>query len=143
MKQFTTEPKNSDERPTESFELDGATLTARKPKTYAYLGLVDANEGDGTAAAQGALAFMNDSLVAESREHLAKRLKDPDDDFDVEQLVEILNWIVDVFTEEERPTGRSSGSSGPRKRTGSPSTARSRSKALTPLASTSAASATS
>lgn len=142
MKQFTTEKKTSDDRPVETFELDGTTLSARKPKTFAYLGLIAANDGEGAAAAQGALTFMEESLIPESREHLLKRLKDPDDDFDIDDLVEILNWVVDVFTEDERPTGRSSGSSGPRKRTGSPSTARSRSKASTPSTLASVASAT-
>lgn len=145
MKSFTTEKTDDEERPLVEFEFDGHMLTARKPKTAAFVALVRVNDDDGAESANGVMRFVRDSLTPESRAYLMKRLDDPDDDLDVENLVPLVNWVVEEFTGEEgneRPTGPSNGSSPQRRRTGSTSTARSRSAASTPSTSPSNDSAT-
>jgi len=137
MQEFTTEP-STDRLETVEFHLDGIRLFARKPKSVSFIGLTDTMEMDGVDAIKGTLRFMDEALLPESRDHIQARLDDPDDDFDVDNVVPILNWVIEEFT--NRPTGRPSPPPQPRRRTGSRSTALSPSKELTPDNSVSTAS---
>lgn len=146
MKEFTTDKATDEDRPRIDFNLDGTILTARKPKTAAFLHLVTTNDDEGQDQAQGVMDFVRGALTPESRKVVLARLDDPDDDLDISGLVPLVNWVIEEFTGDDgggdRPTGPSNGSSPPRKRTGSSSTARSRSRASTPAASPSSDSST-
>lgn len=142
VKQFTTEPEKEDERVIVEFEVDGATLQAMRPKTVAFINLAETQDDEtGWRQMQAVREFMDECLLPDSRELIADRLEDPDDPFDISNMVPIVNWLMGEFT--TRPTGRSSGSSARPKRTGQRSTARSRStRAKTPSPSPSDDSAT-
>lgn len=142
VKEFTTEPEAAEDRVIVDFALDGATLQAVRPKTIAFISLAQTQDDDtGWRQMQAVRDFMDECLLPESRELVADRLEDPDDNFDVSDLVPIVNWLMGEFT--TRPTGRSSGSSARPRRTGQRSTARSRStRAKTPSTSPSEDSAT-
>lgn len=131
MKEFTTEKADDAERPFVEFKFDGVVLTARKPKTAAFVALVDVDDEDGAESARGVMRFVHDALTPDSRDLITKRLEDPDDDLDIATLVPLVNWVVEEFT-ADRPTGPSNGSSAPPGPTGSSSTGRSRSRASTP-----------
>jgi hypothetical protein len=142
VKEFTTEPEAEEDRVIVDFALDGATLQAMRPKTVAFISLAETQDDEtGWRQMQAVRDFMDECLLPDSRELIADRLEDPDDRFDVTDLVPIVNWLMGEFT--TRPTGRPSGSSARPKRTGRPSTARSRStRASTPSTSPSADSST-
>jgi len=142
VKKFTTAEEIPEERQkTVSFDLDGTTLTARKPKTFAMVEMANAAEGDTLAQVQALVHFMNETLDGESRAYIQNRMSDPDDTFDLEDLAPISNWLLEQFT--ARPTTRSSGSAARPRKTGSASTARARSQASTRSTSRQTASATS
>lgn len=121
------------------FELDGETLYARRPKTNAFLALADfADSDDAYVQIRGVRTFMEECLIPESRGVIQERLDDPDDEFDLDDIVPIINWLIEEMS--ARPTGRPTASSGRPKRTGNRSTARSRSEVSIPEDSPSTAS---
>jgi hypothetical protein len=131
LKSFSTPRSRTDREKVVEFDLDGTLLTARRPKTATFLALAEFSDGgNGWDQMHAVRTFMEESLEPESRTHVQDRLADPDDEFDLEDIVPIVNWMVTEFS--TRPTSRPSGSPPPRKRTGKASTARSRSKASTP-----------
>lgn len=57
---------------------------------------------------RGQIDWVSSGLHPQDRDLLLDRLRDPDDPFDVDQLVEIMKWLVEQST--ARPTRRPSGS---------------------------------
>jgi len=129
-------------RKTAVFTMDGVSLTAQQPKALAFLDLADLADLDLEDPAntprvlRATESFLNDCLDGNSRSYIQGRLYDPDDDFDVDDLVPILQWLAEEFTGKTRPTTPSSGSQATRARTGRGSTGRARSAVSTPPTST-------
>ena len=93
-KEFTT-AKNR-HKPIE-FTLDGEDYVFTPPKlarmTADLFGFGDDDEAqDGVAKA--AMDWLSDGLPEEQRERIISRLRDPDDDFDVPDLTDIIKWLV-------------------------------------------------
>jgi hypothetical protein len=142
VKKFTTAEELPEERQkTVTFDLDGTSMTARKPKTYAMVDMANAADGDSLTQVKALIQFMNEVLDEKSRGHIQHRMADPDDTFDLEDLAPISNWLMEQFT--GRPTTRSRASAARPRKTGSASTARARSQASTRSTSRRSASATS
>lgn len=138
MKTFSTSEPSSDRLKIVDFELDGEKLSARRPKTAAFLALADTQDSQNPIDQVRAVkVFMDECLVPDSRDHIQDRLDDPDDEFDLDDIVPIINWLIEELSTTSRPTGRPTASSGRPKRTGSRSTARSRAPVSTPANSTS------
>lgn len=110
MKQFTTQPNDSVPlRPYESM-LDGHKLVAWRPKNAALLELAGLDEsvraGDRVAMAHAIQRFMEIMLDVASLQHVRNRLLDPDDYFDIEHLIPIMDWLrEELGTEEDGEEG--------------------------------------
>lgn len=136
MKEFTTAGAGK-ERPTAQFLLDGAELTARRPKSMALLELASLDKDSGPVAqVQAAKNFIDDCLTPPSRDYINGRLYDPEDEFEFDDLTPILEWVVEEFTRPPAPPAPPNGSSATHRRTGRPSTAAVRPSAPTPATST-------
>ena len=130
VKSFSTEERPSEERrEAVQFTVDGQTLTAHRPKSYALVELSTAADGDTITQVRAIVDFMNETLDEKSRAYIQKRLRDPDDVFDLEDLVPISQFLTERFA--RRPTTRSKASAARPRKTGSASTARARSKGST------------
>lgn len=138
-KSFSTDSKTSADRKVIDFDLDGDTLYARRPKTNAFLALAEyQNNDDPYAQIRGVRTFMEECLIPDSRGIIQERLDDPDDDFDLDDIIPIINWLIEELS--TRPTGRPTASSGRPRRTGNRSTARAHSEESIPESSPSTAS---
>ena len=126
VKSFTTR-KSAEERTAITFTVDGETLTAYRPKSYALVELTEAAEGDTITQVKAIVAFMNETLDTKSRTYIQGRLRDPEDAFDLEDLVPISQFLTERFG--RRPTTRSKASAARPRKTGSASTGRARSTA--------------
>lgn len=132
MQTFSTKNKsraNSDV----TFEYDDVTLTARRPKAATILDLAATTTGSDVERVTATMAMVEDSLVPDSRDYIMGRLRDPDDEMDIEDLVPVIEWLVAEFT--SRPTPPPPASAGRRSSTGKPSTGRARPRASIPSAS--------
>lgn len=105
-------------------DLDGETLHAVKPKGGQMLAMARAIEGlpDDLAEMKLIDSFLELCMDEPSRDRLRERLDDPEDDFDLDTLTELMDRLKEAWA--DRPTGPSRSSSPPRKRTGRASTAR-------------------
>lgn len=132
-------------RRTVEFTYDGEPLVARQPKqsTVANLVLVaDSAKTDPIGVVRHFKAFLMDCLEPDSYDHLIGRIDDPDDDLDWNTLDPMVEWLVEEFVGGSRPTKRPSASTRrpTSRKSGNPSTGRSRSSASTPATSTQTAS---
>lgn len=111
------------------FTLDGAQYTAQPPsETQFALLLASMSDTRGTEEGLAAiLDFFFDLFDDEDADALKKRLHDRKDPFGFPMMQEILENLVEEWT--DRPTKPSSGSTTSRKSTGRSSTAKPRSKA--------------
>ena len=144
VKEFVTEAPSGQEEDNApvDFVLDGVTLYARRPKMTAFMELARTRSSTQTLEQfEAFMRFAEEALIPESRDHVWDRLDDPDDAFDIQNLIPMLTWLMGEFT-NRRPTGQPSASSGRRKPTGSRSTASRRSRASTSSPSPQSASAT-
>jgi len=125
------------ERERTLFRIDGEDFYALKPKGGQMLRLgIEAaaiqqrTGGTGDVDLSDALiidGFMDTCFEPETTDRLRERLEDPDDNFDIDTLMEVMQALERAWG--RRPTGRSGGSSQRRPRSGRTSTARARSKA--------------
>lgn len=111
------------------FEFDGVLLYAKRPKYAALLDLADVADRTPVEQVTAALDFVDQCLVADSRDYLNDRLRDPDDSLELTDLSELLQWITEEFT--ARPTMPPTPSRPPSRATGKRSTGRARPKAST------------
>lgn len=129
-KSFNTNDTTREDRTAVTFAVDGETLTAYRPKSYALIEMAGATDSDDTIVQVRAIVnFMNETLDTDSREYIQRRLRDPDDPFDLEDLVPISQYLTERFS--RRPTTRPKASAARPRKTGSASTGRARSRAST------------
>ena len=108
-KEFTTKER---ERTPIEFVLDGETFKFTPPKRSGLIISVVSKTGlDGRASdadsVRDLLNWIGDGLSDEQAERLLERLRDPDDDFDLENVNEIARYLLGQSS--NRPTRRRSG----------------------------------
>lgn len=112
--------------------VEGArVLYARRPKTSILMqfGQVDPKTTDFVEITRVINLFLDSVLEKPSREYVRGRLNDPDDTWDVDILIPVINRLKATWY--GRPTGRATGSSGSPNSRGNRSTGRSRSRGKT------------
>lgn len=127
MKEFTTAANAVAEQKQPSkgleFMVDGETLIAHKPREGQVAVLMatvgrHATEQDMVA---GIINFFASTLDKNSYGYIERRLLDYDDEFGIEQVQDILEWLIEEWT--GRPTKLPSGSTPSPESTGHESTA--------------------
>lgn len=124
-KSFTSKAQTA--RKVVEFEFDGVLLYAQQPKFATMLDLADLVDSGPVEQVHGAVDFIEQCLVPDSRDYIFNRLHDPDDNLEITDLTELMQWVTEEFT--ARPTMPPAPSRPPSPRTGKPSTGRSRSTA--------------
>jgi hypothetical protein len=97
-----------------TFSLNNQTFSARPAIQGAFLlhFVTQADSDSGGQAAEALMNFYQRVLLPESWERFEKLINDPDTIVSIEQLSEIVGWLVSEYT--KRPTtGSSSSSPGP------------------------------
>lgn len=110
MKSFTTRAK---ERKVVEFEIDDRQMTFTMPKRSGLIiSVVDRIGTDVRGAdndsTRDLLNWIGEGLSEEDATWLLDRLKDPDDDYDLEDVNELARYLLGQGT--NRPTRRRSGS---------------------------------
>jgi hypothetical protein len=146
MKEFTTsakaaiEPDSIDQPIT--FKVDDVEVRAYEPSpgqmAMMYSALSDLSTDNQRVA--GIVDFFLGLLDGDSRRVLAQRLMDREDPFELDELTEIMTWLIGEWS--ARPTRPSSASTPSPRRTGRKSTVAALNGGLTPGSSDSTASAT-
>lgn len=146
MKAFTTAAKAANHErelpigPPVEFEYDDRKCTANAP-TGPQLAVFLAAFSD-TAEAQVSVTdtinFFHGRFAREDASYFKKRLLDPNDAFEFEEIVEIITYLLEEWS--GRPTGSPSASAPSRTATGRRSTATPQDKVLIPSGSGSTAS---
>jgi hypothetical protein len=97
-----------------TFTLHGQAFTAAPAIQGAYLlhFVSQADSGDGGQASAALMSFYQRVLAPESWERFEKLINDPDTIVSIEQLTEIVGWMVSEYTKRPTP-GSSSSSPGP------------------------------
>lgn len=133
MKEFTTAVRAAEEREHEDyaypFVVDGRELVAYRP-TDGQSAILMAAAGRFTSLTDkiaGAIDFFVSVMDEESRDYLVGRLLDRDDDFGMEEVEEILEWLTEEWT--GRPT-KSSSVSTPQRRNGGRNSTRTTTKPI-------------
>lgn len=106
------------------FAIDGFEVKAYKPGSGQFA-LLMASTGRHSNVAEktaGAINFFMSVLDDEAYNHVVSRLLDRKDPFGIEQVSEIMEWMIEEWS--ARPTQSSSGSSPSRKPAGRKSTPR-------------------
>ena len=94
---FTTEPKTSTV-PDVPFTLDDREYTAHAPKKAAWGILAQAMANPGRADGfQAALTFLDACLELPERMHLEQRLRNRDDDLDIDDLLQVVEALLEVW----------------------------------------------
>lgn len=110
IKSFVTRSKESsaeegDDTPKQvTFDLDGREITATRPKAASFVFLANVG-GSGHNWGDQMIEmgrFVEACLPKADREHVAARLRDPDDDFDFDDVTDIFRYLMGQFT--GRPT---------------------------------------
>jgi hypothetical protein len=145
VKEFTTAAKaavSDDDDAVVEFTVDGLEVKAYQPSSgqmaMVYQALSDYNSDQRKVA--GIIDFFFGLLDENVQQVLGKRLLSREDPFDLDQVTEILSWLVEEWA--GRPTQSSSGSTRSPTPIGPKSTATSRNGGSTRSRSPSTASAT-
>ena len=114
---------------------DDTVLIGTRPKMAVLIDLVAGMTDDGDPMRQAAVfnEFLSEVLDEDSEAYLRSRLRDREDDLDLDHpdIEAMFKTLVGVWY-GARPTGGRRGSSAPSARTGKRSTVRARSGASTP-----------
>ena len=109
MKEFKTAAKakkrrDNGEHPIEiEFKLDDREMKAKAPKDASFIMLAASADDDNPAAsAIEMMRFLDNCLEKSDRDHISKRLRDPDDLFDFDDVVSLFEYIVEEIS--ARPT---------------------------------------
>lgn len=94
------------------------------PGQLAYLSMVAASADSDLEAGAGLLNFLVSMMSNEDARYLKKVILDMDSGFDIEDVVEVMEYLLEEWS--ARPTKPASDSSGSQVPTGRPSTAASR-----------------
>jgi hypothetical protein len=109
-----------------SFELDGEPMEAHKPSEEQFALLMHA-AGTYTStkdAIAGFIDFVFNVMDTHYAQHLRSRLLDRNDDFGLDEIEDMVSWMVEEWT--GRPMKRRSGSTSSPRSTGPRSTSRSK-----------------
>jgi hypothetical protein len=100
------------------FKVDDVTCYADPPKPgqMAMVIAMTARHMPESEQVAGVVEFFNSVLVDSSRNHLIGRLMDPKDDFEAQEVMDIIQMMMEEWG--ARPTGSRSGSAGSRSGTG-------------------------
>lgn len=109
-KEFTTKKRESRPVP---FSIDGEDFVFTPPKRAGLIMSVVTNvglekAGTDSDSTRDLLNWVSEGLPEEQAQVLLDRLKDPDDDFDLEQINDIARYLLSQSS--NRPTKRRSGS---------------------------------
>lgn len=87
-----------------TFTLDGEDYEFTPPKRAAAVVdlVLSGQEANGLATTRVAFDWISAGLPEEQNDRLVERLKDPEDDFDIENLENLLEWLRK--RSEGRPT---------------------------------------
>jgi len=144
VKEFTTAAKEAvtDDEQVVEFTVDGLEVRAHQPSSgqmaMVYQALSDYNTDQRKVA--GIIDFFMGLLDEDVQQALGQRLLSREDPFDLDQVTNILTWLVEEWA--GRPTRSSSGSTRSPTAIGPKSTATSRNGGSTRSRSPSTASAT-
>lgn len=106
---------------------DPTILVARLPKSAVLINMVKAaDDPDPLKQAMVVEDFMDGALLPDSAAYLRRRFTDPDDDWDYDVLIPIINQLKERWG--LGPTGSRTGSAKPPARRGGRSTGSSRSR---------------
>jgi hypothetical protein len=110
MKTFETKAR---EKQTVEFELDGEVFRFTPPKRaeliMSVVGTVGLDKAStDTDSVRDLMNWLGEGLSEEQSARLIDRLKDPEDDFDLDQINEIARFLLGQSS--NRPTRRRSGS---------------------------------
>jgi hypothetical protein len=105
------------------FTLDGVEYTLRAPKEsqLAFLFASSAASRSSSDRVAAILDFLESALVSPGDEILRARLLDPNDDLDLDAIMEIMTWAMETWS--GRPPTSANGSSPRRSTVGRPSKA--------------------
>jgi hypothetical protein len=142
VREFTTAKQRTEEPAGHiAFKLDGKELMAQKPKpaVFAYLTAASARGTSEADKIKAVLDFIEAVLLNNdgsperagktSRAHFRDRLLDPDDSLEIEDAVDLLQYLGEQWS--GRPTSSPSDSSPGRRTSGRSSTAGARGKGST------------
>lgn len=109
MKDFTTQKRI--QQPVD-FTLDGETFTFNPPKRSGLIMSVVASVGldrpsSDSDSVRDLLNWLGDGLSEDQADRILGRLRDPDDDFDLDKVNEIARYLL--AQSSNRPTRRRSG----------------------------------
>lgn len=93
---FTTEAKTT-QIPDIPFTLDERDYTAHAPKKAAWGILIHAMSNAGRDGFQAALTFLDACLDIPDQMHIEQRLRNRDDDLDIDDLLEVVQALTDTW----------------------------------------------
>ena len=103
LHQIRTSSAAKEDANTITFLLDDREITASKPKQARYLLLASTSESDNQLdSIIEVMKFVDGSFAVDDRKHIASRLEDPEDDFDIDDVIAIFNYLTEAFS--GRPT---------------------------------------
>jgi len=128
IREFTTAAREaqSDDDQAIPFVVDGRECLCYKPDAsqFAVLMATISRQNDWAAQIAGVINFFASVLDQPSHAYLTGRLLDRDDPFGIEEVQEIIEWMIEEWT--GRPTQSPSGSTQSRQHGGPKSTPRTR-----------------
>lgn len=108
-----TTPKRHRQIVEEPFELDGESFVARKPKDSILIYLTAAASDNATDADRmyAVMQFINGCLTPAAQARIQSRLRDYDDDLELDDLVDLMEDLAEKFGAEKRraASGRAPG----------------------------------
>lgn len=117
MREFTTAvkkeaSKQSGKRESIEFKQDGETLKAFRPddNQFALLFAAVGLGSNGTDGVAGTINFLLSVLDSQSKAYVSRRLLDPEDDFGMEEVQQIMFGLIEEWS--GRPFESSSDSAG-------------------------------
>lgn len=102
------------------FELDGEKFTARKPKDSVMVYLTAASSEQASVADQmyATMQFINGCLTPAAQQRIQSRLRDWDDDLELDDLAELMEDLAKRFAEESGNVGSTGRPLHPRRKPG-------------------------
>lgn len=99
-KKFTTAAKA---RTAIEFELDEVKYKFTPPKSAAMIMPMLEGDGDEMAVVRAGLDWLKAGLHEEQYDTIVGRLKDPEDDYDLDEFQELIEWLMEQKAAGDRP----------------------------------------
>lgn len=128
MREFNTAVKEKQDKAEGvdgiKFKVDGRVMLARQPlpSQVAYLMGITSRQRSEQDQMGGMMNFVDSILGDDDSQHLLNKLLDPEDDFDTDDMMAIVRFLLEEWS--ARPTQPVSGSTGSQPTTGPESTLR-------------------